>query len=77
MFLALVMACSLYVEDDCKVFKDTRGFHMTEESCVARVLEMVEGLKKIHQEFEEEIYVLPDSENRFLYKCDDKTGFHV
>ena len=36
MFLALVMACSLYVEDDCKVFKDTRGFHMTEESCVER-----------------------------------------
>ena len=46
MFLALVMACSLYVEDDCKVFKDTRGFHMTEESCVERVLEMAEGLKK-------------------------------
>lgn len=50
---------------------------MTEESCVERVLEMVEGLKKIHQEFEKEIYVLPDSENRFLYKCDDKTGIRV
>ena len=77
MFLALVMACSLYVEDDCKVFKDTRGFHRTEESCVERVLEMVEGLKKIHQEYEEEIYVLPDTENRFLYKCDDETGIRV
>ena len=77
MFLTLVMACSLYVEDDCKVFKDTRAFHMTEESSVERVLEMVEGLKKIHQEYEEEIYVLPDSENHFLYKCDDKTGIGV
>ena len=77
MFLALVMACSLYAEDDCKVFKDTRGLHMTEESCFERVLEILEDLKKIHQEYEEWIYVLPDSENRFLYKCDDETGIQV
>ena len=44
MFLALVMACSLYVEDDCKVFKDTRGFHMTEESCVKRVFGSVRAI---------------------------------
>ena len=77
MFLALVMACSLYAEDDCKVFKDTLGFHMTRESCMERVHEMVESLKDAHRHFEEEIYVLPDSENRFLYKCDDETGTQV
>ena len=77
MFLALVMACSLYVEDDCKVFTDTRGFHMTEESCMERVHEMVESLKDAPRHFEEEIYVLPDSENRFFYKCDDETGTQV
>ena len=77
MFLALVMACSLYVEDDCKVFKDTLGFHMTEESCMERVHEMVESLKDAHRYFVNEIYVLPDSKNRFLYKCDDETGIRV
>ena len=77
MFLALVMACSIYAEDDCKVFRDTRGFHMTEESCMERVHEMVESLKDAHRHFEEKIYVLPDSENRFLYKCDDQTGIQV
>jgi hypothetical protein len=50
---------------------------MTEESCFERVLEILEDLKKIHQEYEEWIYVLPDSENRFLYKCDDETGIQV
>ena len=44
-----------YVEDDCKVFKDTRGFHMTEESCMERVHEKDESLKDAHSHFEEEI----------------------
>ena len=77
MFLAVVMACSLVAEDNCTIFKDTRGFHMTTESCMERVHEMVESLKDAHRHFEEEIYVLPDSENRFLYKCDDETGIRV
>ena len=77
MFLAVIMVCSLFAEDDCKFFEDTLGLHMTEESCMERVHEMVKSLKDVHRQFEEEIYVLPDSENRFFYKCDDETGIRV
>ena len=77
MFLAVIMVCSLFAEDDCKFFEDTLGLHMTEESCMERVHEMVKGLKEIHEEYVEWIYVLPDSENRFFYKCDDETGIQV
>ena len=77
MFLAVVMVCSLVAEDDCTVFKDTRGFHMTTESCMTRVHEMVEDLKDANQLFIEEIDMLPDSQNRFFFKCDDETGIRV
>ena len=77
MFLAVVMACSLFAEDDCTIFKDTRGFHMTTESCMERVHEMIEDPKEANQLFIREIDLLPDRQNRFLFKCDDETGIKV
>lgn len=76
MFLAVVMACSLVAEDDCIIFKDTRGFHMTTESCMTRVYEMIEDLKE-NKQLLFEIELLPDRQNRFLFKCDDETGIKV
>ena len=77
MFLAVVMACSLVAEDNCTIFKDTRGFHMTTESCMERVHEMIEDLKEANQLLMGKIELLPDRQNRFLFKCDDETGIKV
>ena len=37
MLLALLMVCSTAAQDDCKIYKDLRGLHLTEESCLVRI----------------------------------------
>ena len=49
MFIAIVMACSLTREAECIKFTDTRGPHLTEESCRLRVNEMINDLTKANE----------------------------
>ena len=41
MLLALLMVCSTAAQDDCKFYKDLRGLHLTKESCLVRIEEMI------------------------------------
>ena len=66
MFLAVVIACSLFAGDNCTIFKDTRGFHMTTESCMERFHEMIKDLKMANQLLMGEIDLLPDNQNCFF-----------
>ena len=64
MFLAILMVCSIASEGDCIKFVDNRGFHLTRETCINRVNEMIEDLTPL----------LPDEAQMFSYKCESEFG---
>ena len=77
MLLALLMVCSTAAQDDCKIYKDLRGLHLTEESCLVRIEQMMTDLQEAHERFIDETSILPSDNPKFYYKCDGKIGIEI
>ena len=65
MLLALLMVCSTAAQDDCKIYKDLRGLHLTEESCLVRIEQMMTDLQEAHERFIDETQYFPATTQNF------------
>ena len=77
MLLALLMVCSTAAQDDCKFYKDLRGLHLTKESCLVRIEEMITDLQEAHEHFIDETSILHSDNPKFYYKCDGEIGIEI